>query len=116
VVLSRIGSLGTLCVIALARRSPPVVARPSAGAVALVDVLDIGAAVAMVGVLDIGAIALFVAALGQGLAGVVSVLGSLYPLTTVALAWLLLRERASLSQGLGVAGALAGVALVSLGA
>jgi uncharacterized membrane protein len=43
-------------------------------------------------------------------------LGSLYPLTTVALAWLLLRERASLPQGVGEAGALAGVALVSLGA
>jgi drug/metabolite transporter (DMT)-like permease len=104
VVFSRVGSLGALCVVALARRSPPFVARPSA------------AAVAMVGVLDIGANALFVAALGQGLAGVVSVLGSLYPLTTAALAWLLLRERASLPQGLGVAGALAGVALVSLGA
>jgi drug/metabolite transporter (DMT)-like permease len=42
--------------------------------------------------------------------------GSLYPLTTVVLAWLLLRERASLPQGVGVAGALAGVALVLLGA
>jgi drug/metabolite transporter (DMT)-like permease len=104
VVFSRVGSLGALCVVALARRSPPVVARPSA------------AAVVMVGVLDIGANALFVAALGQGLAGVVSVLGSLYPLTTAALAWVLLRERASLPQGLGVAGALAGGALVSLGA
>jgi drug/metabolite transporter (DMT)-like permease len=84
-------------------RRPPVVARSSAGAVAAV------------GILDVGANALFVGALGHGLAGVVSVLGSLYPLTTVALAWLLLRERASLPQGVGVAGALAGVALLSLG-
>jgi drug/metabolite transporter (DMT)-like permease len=104
VVYNRLGSLGALSLVALALRRPPVVARSSAGAVAAV------------GILDVGANALFVAALGQGLAGVVSVLGSLYPLTTVALAWLLLRERASLPQGVGVAGALAGVALVSLSA
>jgi uncharacterized membrane protein len=104
VVFNRCGSLGLLTVVALARRRAPLVERPSAGAVAAV------------GVLDIGANALFVAALAQGMAGPVSVLGSLYPLTTAALAWLLLRERASLPQGLGVAGAVIGVALVSFGA
>lgn len=102
VVFNRLGSLGALSVVAPALRRPPVVARSSASAVAAV------------GILDVGANALFVGALGQGLAGVVSVLGSLYPLTTVALAWLLLRERGSVPQGVGVAGALAGVALVSL--
>ena len=104
VVFNRCGSLGLLTVVALARRRAPLVERPSAGAVVAV------------GVLDIGANALFVAALAQGMAGSVSVLGSLYPLTTAGLAWLLLRERASLPQGLGVAGAVVGVALVSLGA
>jgi drug/metabolite transporter (DMT)-like permease len=40
-------------------------------------------------------------------------LSSLYPVTTVALAWLVLRERATAWQGLGAVGAIAGVALDS---
>ena len=51
------------------------------------------APIAAVGVLDIGANALFAAALAQGLGGIVSVLGSLYPVTTVVLA----QTRAALS-------------------
>lgn len=103
VTLGRCAALVVLVVTAAARgpRSP----RLTTGAVT---------SIAAVGVLDVGANVLFVAALGQGLAGVVSVLGSLYPLTTVALAWLLLRERASTRQWLGAVGALAGVALVTL--
>ena len=42
-----------------------------------------------------------------------SVLGSLYPLTTVFLAFVVLRERVSGPQGLGAATALAGVGLVA---
>jgi drug/metabolite transporter (DMT)-like permease len=72
-------------------------------------------AIVAVGLLDVIANVLYVSALGHGLAGVVSTLSSLYPVTTVALAWLVLRERATAWQGLGVAGAIAGVALVSLG-
>jgi drug/metabolite transporter (DMT)-like permease len=68
-----------------------------------------------VGLLDLLANVLYVSALGHGLAGVVSTLSSLYPVTTVALAWVILRERATAWQGLGVAGAIAGVALVSVG-
>jgi drug/metabolite transporter (DMT)-like permease len=72
-------------------------------------------AVVAVGLTDVLANVLYVSALGHGLAGVVSTLSSLYPVTTVALAWLVLRERATAWQGLGVVGAVAGVALVSLG-
>jgi drug/metabolite transporter (DMT)-like permease len=70
-------------------------------------------AVIGVGTLDIAANVLFAAALTYGVAGPVSVLGSLYPLTTVFLAFVVLRERVSGPQGLGAATALAGVGLVA---
>jgi drug/metabolite transporter (DMT)-like permease len=103
VVVNRFASLGLLLLASQAAGRSPVLPRRA------------WPAAAAIGILDIAANALYVAALGQGLAGVVSVLSSLYPVTTVALAWLVLRERASSLQRLGVAGALAGVALVSLG-
>jgi drug/metabolite transporter (DMT)-like permease len=43
------------------------------------------------------------------------VLASLYPVTTVALAWLYLRERIDPAQAVGVAAALGGVVLISAG-
>jgi drug/metabolite transporter (DMT)-like permease len=46
---------------------------------------------------------------------VVSVLASLYPVTTVVLARVLLHERLVAVQGAGVTVALAGVALISVG-
>jgi drug/metabolite transporter (DMT)-like permease len=46
---------------------------------------------------------------------VVSVIASLFPLGTIALARLVLRERIQPHQGVGVAAALTGVALVALG-
>lgn len=86
------------------------VARPSlrvarAGAVAIV----------VIGLFDSSANLLFAAAASQGLVSVVSVLASLYPVVTVALAWLYLRERIGAAQGIGVAAALAGVGLVTAG-
>jgi drug/metabolite transporter (DMT)-like permease len=71
------------------------------------------AAVAGAGVLDAGANALFAFALAHGPASTVSVVGSLYPVTTVALAAMLLRERLAPWQAAGVTAVLAGVALVS---
>lgn len=49
----------------------------------------------------------------EGLLSVVSVLGSLFPLFTVALALVLLRERLGRAQSVGVAATLAGVVLIS---
>jgi uncharacterized membrane protein len=72
------------------------------------------AALAAVGGLDIGANVMFAIALTVGVAGVVSVLGSLYPLATVVLARAVLREHVSGQQRTGVFAALAGIALVSL--
>ena len=69
--------------------------------------------IASVGVLDGAANALFAFALTQGLTSTVSVLGSLYPVTTVVLAALLLDERVARRQAAGLTTVLAGIALVS---
>ena len=72
-------------------------------------------AVAAVGLADVGANALFALASGHGLLALVAVLGSLYPVTTVLLAHLLLAERLTRVQLAGVGIALAGVAALSVG-
>jgi drug/metabolite transporter (DMT)-like permease len=72
-------------------------------------------AVAAVGLADVGANALFALASGHGLLALVSVLGSLYPVTTVLLAHVLLGERLTPFQLAGVGVALAGVAALSVG-
>ncbi|MEZ5096779.1 MAG: EamA family transporter [Nocardioides sp.] len=68
-----------------------------------------------VGVGDAAANLLFALASQRGLVSISSVLGSLYPVVTVLLAWALLGERLQRVQQVGVAAALAGVALISLG-
>ena len=65
------------------------------------------------GVADSGANALFIAATRHGRLDVAAVLSSLYPASTVILARVLLKERISRMQGLGIAGALIAVALIS---
>jgi drug/metabolite transporter (DMT)-like permease len=56
---------------------------------------------------------MFAFALTEGLLSTVSVLGSLYPVTTVVLAVMVLDERIAPRQAAGVAMALAGIGLVS---
>lgn len=70
-------------------------------------------AVTVVGLFDAGANVTFVAATEQGNDAIVAVLASLYPLTTVALAAVLLRERPHRVQSLGVFVALLGIALIA---
>jgi drug/metabolite transporter (DMT)-like permease len=70
---------------------------------------------AAVGLLDISANAMFAIALTLGLAAVVSVVGSLYPVATVLLARIVLHERPAAHQRAGVLAALAGVGVVSIG-
>jgi drug/metabolite transporter (DMT)-like permease len=67
----------------------------------------------LLGVLDSGANTLYALATDHGLLSLVSVLSSLYPLTTVLLAQALLREHVSRHQKVGIVAALAGVALIS---
>jgi drug/metabolite transporter (DMT)-like permease len=67
---------------------------------------------ALVGVLDVSATGLFGWASTLGLLSVVSVLGSVYPVMTVLLARLVLKERLTPTQGAGVATAFGGIALL----
>jgi drug/metabolite transporter (DMT)-like permease len=101
-VVNRWASLTVLAIALAALRRRPRIPAGAAGPAAAV------------GVLDVGANALFATALAQGLGGIVSVLGSLYPVTTVVLAQVFLHERVRHLQRVGVTSALAGVALLSL--
>lgn len=69
--------------------------------------------VLLAGFLDTGANALYVLALQRGSLAVAAVLSSLYPASTVILARLVLKERWSRLQGIGMAAALVAVAMVS---
>ena len=66
-----------------------------------------------VGILDTGANGLFALATTEGYLSLVAVLGSLYPVVTVLLAFGLLRERIAPHQLAGAAATLAGVALIA---
>jgi drug/metabolite transporter (DMT)-like permease len=70
--------------------------------------------VAVPGMLLFAGTVSYSAATREGDLSVVSVLGSLFPVVTVTLAFAVLGERLSRSQALGVAAALVGVVLVSL--
>lgn len=98
---ARIGSLAMLLSIAALRpRSAPWPGRRAG-------------AVAGVGVLDTTANALFAFASTLGNLGVASTLSSLYPVATVVLGRIVLAERLTGMQGIGVTLALAGVVLLS---
>jgi len=68
-----------------------------------------------VGLLDTGANGLFALATTQGYLSLVSVLGAVYPVVTVLLAYGLLRERIAPHQMVGAVGTLAGIALIAAG-
>jgi drug/metabolite transporter (DMT)-like permease len=72
-------------------------------------------AVAAIGVADTTGNTLFAAASSLGEISIVSVLATLYPVTTVALAAIVLSERLDRLQLAGVAAALGGVVLISAG-
>lgn len=69
----------------------------------------------LIGVFDVFANLTYGLASTMGLLSVVSVLGSLYPVVTVVLAWLILKERLQAAQYVGVTLALVGVVLISAG-
>jgi len=68
-----------------------------------------------IGLLDTGANGLFALATTKGYLSLVAVVGSLYPVVTVVLAYGVLRERLARHQLVGVIGALLGVALIAAG-
>jgi drug/metabolite transporter (DMT)-like permease len=73
------------------------------------------AVIAFIGIADTSGNVFFAAAASQGLVSVVSVLASLYPVVTVVLARVYLRERVTRVQEGGAVATLAGVVLVSAG-
>ena len=72
-------------------------------------------AIVTIGVIDLVATGLFTAATIHGEISVVAVVGSLYPIVTVLLAFAVLSERLALHQTVGVFAALGGVAAISGG-
>jgi drug/metabolite transporter (DMT)-like permease len=101
----RLGSVALLVVVALAVGPRPSRALGAATFLLLVTV----------GLLDVAGNALFAVASTKGVVGVVAVLSSLYPVVTVALARIVLKERLHARQAVGVVCALAGVALIAAG-
>ena len=71
--------------------------------------------VAIGGILDASANLMFAAGSQRGLTSVVAVLGSLYPVTTVALASVILKERLGPLQAAGAGFALVGVGMIAAG-
>lgn len=86
-------------------------AHRSTGGVTRGDLTVIGA----IGAGDLLANAFFAAATAVGFLSVSAVLGSLYPVATIGLAWAVLKERLGAIQYLGVLMAMAGVALIAGG-
>jgi drug/metabolite transporter (DMT)-like permease len=70
---------------------------------------------ATIGACDAGANVLYTFAASLGLLSVVSVLGSLYPIVTVLLAWWIHKERLMRVQYVGIAITFSGVALLAMG-
>ena len=96
--------VGAMLVVAFAAVRPSVrVARADLAAIAAIALFDSGGNV------------FYAASASLGLVSVVSVLASLYPVATVALAWIVLHERIDPVQRLGVAAALLGVVAISAG-
>jgi drug/metabolite transporter (DMT)-like permease len=89
---------------AVAIRRPPLTAAP----------LQVSL-LALIGIGDMLGNFLFAAASASGLVSITSVLASLYPIVTVLLARLVLKERVARSQEAGIVLTLAGVAFISAG-
>jgi drug/metabolite transporter (DMT)-like permease len=102
-LLVRVGEIAALAALAVAVRP----AMPS-------GLRDAGPLL-FIGAIDYAATAFFALATEQGLLSIVSVVGSLYPAVTVVLARIVLAERVSRSQELGVVATLAGVVAISAG-
>jgi drug/metabolite transporter (DMT)-like permease len=73
------------------------------------------AAIAAVGVLDMLGNGMFILAVQAGALAVAAVLSSLYPVTTVILATVLLHERVTRSHAIGIALAAVAVACIAAG-
>lgn len=100
-VAARLASVIFLVIVALAARQS---LRPAQTSVPLI---------VAGGALDMCANALYVLATFKGYLSIAAVLTSLYPASTVLLAWIVLKERLGAVQYVGLIGALAGVVLIA---
>ena len=82
----------------------------SVGGAARADIVPL----ALIGSADLLANALFATASSRGQVSIAAVLGSLYPVATILLARVLMKERLRLVQQVGVGFALVGAAIISL--
>jgi drug/metabolite transporter (DMT)-like permease len=99
--VANMASLATLLAVAAITRQTE---RPPAGSLPLA---------LLTGVLDVGGNAFFLLAAQRGRLDTAAVLASLYPASTVVLAWAVLGERVSPLQAAGIAVALAAIALIA---
>jgi drug/metabolite transporter (DMT)-like permease len=101
-VAARAASLTLLLVIARAARQP------------LIPERRYWPLTTLAGVLDAGGNAFFALAAQTGRLDVAAVLSSLYPASTVVLAWLILKERFARPQTVGIAATLAAIVLITI--
>jgi drug/metabolite transporter (DMT)-like permease len=104
VLMVRVGALALLSIAVVVRRPSFAMTKNQGGRLVAVGLLDNGANLAFA-----------LAAEAGGLLALTSVLGSLYPVSTVVLARLVLHERLARHQTVGVVAALTGVVLIAAG-
>jgi drug/metabolite transporter (DMT)-like permease len=101
-VAARCASLGALSIVATATRQPRLAPSGSWRIIVLIAVFEVGGNA-------------FYALAGQtGRLDVAAVISSLYPASTVVLAWMILKERIGQTQFVGIVAALAAIVLITL--
>jgi len=103
IVTMRITQVAIMVVVALAMRS--------LGGLVVEDLPKLAA----IGLTDASANILFTSAAALGLLSITAVLGSLYPMVTVLLAWWLNGERLARVQYWGIAATMVGVLAITVG-
>lgn len=101
-VAARAASLGVTVIATLIMRQP------------LLPQIDHLPLIAVVGVMDAGGNAFYALAAQMGRLDVAAVLSSLYPASTILLAWIILKERLTRAQWAGVAATMLAIVLITV--